>query len=64
MTSREPRNGEQEGREYQFWRKETVLQRIRDHEMIEWGELDNQLYGETFTIHIAHKKMVVKSTYS
>ncbi|KAF8374044.1 magu-3 [Pristionchus pacificus] len=45
VTSREPRNGEQEGREYQFWRKETVLQRIRDHEMIEWGELDNQLYG-------------------
>ncbi|GMS95100.1 hypothetical protein PENTCL1PPCAC_17275, partial [Pristionchus entomophagus] len=45
VTSREQHSGEQEGREYQFWRKETVLERIRDHEMIEWGELDNQLYG-------------------
>lgn len=45
VTSREQHNGELEGREYQFWRKETVLQKIRDHEMVEWGELDNQLYG-------------------
>lgn len=45
VTSREKNAGEQEGREYQFWRKETILEKIRDHEMIEWGELDRQLYG-------------------
>ncbi|GMR47143.1 hypothetical protein PMAYCL1PPCAC_17338 [Pristionchus mayeri] len=45
VTSREPNSHEQEGREYQFWRKETILEKIRDREMIEWGELDNQLYG-------------------
>ncbi|GMT37363.1 hypothetical protein PFISCL1PPCAC_28660, partial [Pristionchus fissidentatus] len=45
VTSREPKPGEQEGREYHFWRKENILEKIRDHEMIEWGDLDNQLYG-------------------
>ena len=46
MTSRAPKETEQDGREYYFWRKEHVLQKIREKEMVEWGELDNQLYGE------------------
>ncbi|CAI4223192.1 unnamed protein product [Auanema sp. JU1783] len=45
LTSRAPRVGEQEGREYNFHRKEDILQKIRDGQMIEWGELDNQIYG-------------------
>ena len=42
-----PREEEQDGREYYFWRKEDVLQKIRDKEMVEWGELDNQFYGKS-----------------
>ncbi|CAJ0930238.1 unnamed protein product, partial [Mesorhabditis belari] len=45
MTSRAPRSSEQEGREYHFARKEDMLKRIRDGDMIEWGELDTHLYG-------------------
>ncbi|CAJ0593399.1 unnamed protein product [Cylicocyclus nassatus] len=45
MTSRAARPGEQEGREYHFVTKEEMLKKIRNGGMIEWGELDNQLYG-------------------
>ncbi|CAL2029398.1 unnamed protein product [Caenorhabditis brenneri] len=45
LTSRAQRPGEVEGREYQFVRKEDMYQKIRDGGMVEWGELDNQLYG-------------------
>uniref|UniRef100_A0A1I7YRK9 Guanylate kinase-like domain-containing protein n=1 Tax=Steinernema glaseri TaxID=37863 RepID=A0A1I7YRK9_9BILA len=44
-TSRAPRPGEQEGRDYYFATKEELLQKIRSGDMIEWGELDGQLYG-------------------
>ncbi|CAI2303682.1 unnamed protein product [Caenorhabditis sp. 36 PRJEB53466] len=47
LTSRAQRPGEVEGREYQFVRKEDVYQIIREGGMVEWGELDNQLYGTT-----------------
>lgn len=43
------RIGEAEGVEYHFVRKESIKQLIRDHSMVEWGELDNQLYGESFS---------------
>ncbi|CAP31081.2 Protein CBG12035 [Caenorhabditis briggsae] len=45
LTSRAQRPGEVEGREYQFVRKEAIYQKIREGGMVEWGELDNQLYG-------------------
>ncbi|CAO4361550.1 unnamed protein product [Caenorhabditis nigoni] len=45
LTSRAQRPGEVEGREYQFVRKEDIYQKIREGGMVEWGELDNQLYG-------------------
>lgn len=48
MTSRQKKAGEQEGREYNFLRKEDILQKIRDKNMIEWGELENNLYGKIF----------------
>ncbi|TKR93252.1 hypothetical protein L596_007745 [Steinernema carpocapsae] len=44
-TSRVPRPGEQEGRDYYFATKEDLLEKIRSGDMIEWGELDGQLYG-------------------
>ncbi|KAL7078100.1 hypothetical protein ACQ4LE_002568 [Meloidogyne hapla] len=47
ITSRAPKQGEQQGREYFFERKEDVLQLIRDRKMIEWGEYNDQLYGTT-----------------
>ncbi|KAK6727037.1 hypothetical protein RB195_005001 [Necator americanus] len=45
LTSRQSRPGEQEGREYHFVTKEEMLRKIRNGGMIEWGELDDQLYG-------------------
>lgn len=45
VTSRAPRAGEQEGREYHFETKEQIRERIRQGDMLEWGELDAQLYG-------------------
>uniref|UniRef100_A0A1I7WFZ4 Guanylate kinase-like domain-containing protein n=1 Tax=Heterorhabditis bacteriophora TaxID=37862 RepID=A0A1I7WFZ4_HETBA len=48
VTSRAQRSGEQEGREYNFARKEDLLQKIRDGDMIEWGELDNQIYALSY----------------
>ncbi|PIO73584.1 SH3 domain protein [Teladorsagia circumcincta] len=36
---------EQEGREYNFVTKEEMLRKIREGGMVEWGELDGQLYG-------------------
>ncbi|KAL3997926.1 Guanylate kinase family protein [Acanthocheilonema viteae] len=44
-TSRVPKPNELEGREYYFRTKEEILERIRAGDMIEWGELDGQLYG-------------------
>ncbi|KAK6019481.1 guanylate kinase, partial [Ostertagia ostertagi] len=45
VTSRQARPGEQEGREYNFVTKEEMLRKIREGGMVEWGELDGQLYG-------------------
>ncbi|KAI3411038.1 hypothetical protein GPALN_003123 [Globodera pallida] len=47
VTSRAPKPGEQQGRDYKFERKEDILQRIRDHQMVEWGEYKAALYGTT-----------------
>ncbi|CAG9540346.1 unnamed protein product [Cercopithifilaria johnstoni] len=44
-TSRAPRPNELEGREYYFRTKKEMLERIRAGDMIEWGEMHEQLYG-------------------
>lgn len=44
-TSRAPRLGEQEGREYYFETKDALYEMIRNQEMVEWGEHKNQIYG-------------------
>jgi len=48
LTSRAKREDEVEGREYRFERKESLLRKIRQGELIEWGEHDLQLYGTSF----------------
>uniref|UniRef100_A0A8R1E103 Guanylate kinase-like domain-containing protein n=1 Tax=Caenorhabditis japonica TaxID=281687 RepID=A0A8R1E103_CAEJA len=45
LTSRGQRPGEVEGRDYNYLRKEDMYQKIREGGMVEWGELDDQLYG-------------------
>uniref|UniRef100_A0A915EF48 Guanylate kinase-like domain-containing protein n=1 Tax=Ditylenchus dipsaci TaxID=166011 RepID=A0A915EF48_9BILA len=45
LTSRATKPTEQEGREYHFKTKEDILKRIRNGQMIEWGEHNDQLYG-------------------
>lgn len=47
-TSRVPKPHELEGREYYFRTKKEMLERIQAGDMIEWGELDGQLYGTRF----------------
>lgn len=51
-TSRTAKPNELEGREYYFRTKNEMLTRIRAGDMIEWGELDNQLYGTRY--HLLH----------
>uniref|UniRef100_A0A7E4VP65 Guanylate kinase-like domain-containing protein n=1 Tax=Panagrellus redivivus TaxID=6233 RepID=A0A7E4VP65_PANRE len=45
VTSRPRKSYEQEGREYHFETKETILKKVRDGQMIEWGELSGTMYG-------------------
>ncbi|CAI5438721.1 unnamed protein product [Caenorhabditis angaria] len=45
LTSRAQRPGEVEGRDYVYVRKEEMYKRIREGGMVEWGELDHQIYG-------------------
>ncbi|KAI6182916.1 Guanylate kinase domain containing protein [Aphelenchoides bicaudatus] len=56
-TSRAPRSGEQEGREYYFETKQELQEKIRNKEMVEWGELQNQIYGTS----VASVRNVVRS---
>ncbi|VDK70328.1 unnamed protein product [Litomosoides sigmodontis] len=44
-TSRVPKSDELEGREYYFRTRKEMSKRIQTGDMIEWGELDGQLYG-------------------
>uniref|UniRef100_A0A1I7RYG4 Guanylate kinase-like domain-containing protein n=1 Tax=Bursaphelenchus xylophilus TaxID=6326 RepID=A0A1I7RYG4_BURXY len=44
-TSRAPKPGEQEGREYNFVTKEKMREMIREKRVIEWGEYDGHIYG-------------------
>ena len=44
-TTRKPRNGEVNGREYHFVERETMLQAISNSEFIESAEFSGNLYG-------------------
>lgn len=44
-TTRKPRAGEQEGREYYFLDRETFEKRVAADEFAEWAEVHGNLYG-------------------
>ena len=45
MTTRKPREGEQEGREYFFVSREEFEQKIAEGKMLEYAEFVNNYYG-------------------
>ena len=45
VTTRAPRNGETEGKEYYFISKEAFLEKIDKNAFIEWAEVHGQYYG-------------------
>ena len=45
ITSRSQKSVEQEGRDYHYETKDTILKKIRNGQMVEWGELQGVLYG-------------------
>ena len=44
-TTRQPREGEVDGREYFFKTREQFLEMIRNHELIEYAEYVDNFYG-------------------
>ncbi len=44
-TTRKPRKGEMDGREYQFISKEKFQEKIQKGEFVEWAEVYGQYYG-------------------
>jgi guanylate kinase len=46
-TTRSPRSGEQDGREYRFVEEADFLRRRDAHEFAEWAEVHGALYGTT-----------------
>src|SRR5215510_11334497 len=44
-TTRAPRPGEQEGREYYFLSRQAFEQRIAANDFLEWAQFNGQLYG-------------------
>ena len=47
-TTRPPRKGEQDGREYYFLTRDEFLRRVEAGEFVEWAEVHGNLYG---TLH-------------
>ncbi len=45
VTTRSPRPGEVDGREYFFWTREAFAQGIREGAFLEWAEYAGNLYG-------------------
>ncbi len=50
-TTRLPRDGEEDGKDYYFTTKEKFKQSIKDEEFLEWAEVHGNYYG-TSKIHI------------
>jgi len=44
-TTREPRPGEKDGKDYHFFSKEEFKKKVRKNEFIEWAEVHNNFYG-------------------
>lgn len=44
-TSRKPREGEQQGREYHFTTKEDFMSRVENNEFLEWAEFGGNWWG-------------------
>ena len=44
-TTRAPRSGEQDGREYHFLSRQAFEQRVAAGDFLEWAEFNGQLYG-------------------
>ncbi|ODN96544.1 guanylate kinase [Cryptococcus wingfieldii CBS 7118] len=47
-TTRQPRAGEEDGRDYYFVTKEDFLARVGNGEFLEWAEFGGNCYGTTF----------------
>ncbi|WWC58292.1 guanylate kinase [Kwoniella dejecticola CBS 10117] len=47
-TTRNPRAGEENGREYHFVTKEEFMRRVDNGEFLEWAEFGGNCYGTTF----------------
>lgn len=45
MTTRKPRNGEENGREYYFVSKEEFLKQVDEGNLLEWAEFVGNCYG-------------------
>ncbi|MDD3192218.1 MAG: guanylate kinase [Bacilli bacterium] len=45
MTTRKPRDGEENGREYYFISREEFLERIKENKLLEYAEFVNNFYG-------------------
>jgi guanylate kinase len=45
LTTRKPRSGEIDGKDYRFISKEQFLKKIKDGDFVEWAEVHHNLYG-------------------
>ena len=45
MTTRKPRDGEENGRDYYFISREEFLERIKENKLLEYAEFVNNFYG-------------------
>ncbi len=60
-TTREPRAGERDGRQYFFISKETFGQMLKNKEFLEWAEVHGNLYG---TSHIQLEEILEEGNHA
>jgi len=62
VTTRKPRDGEVNGKDYCFVSKKDFKNKIRNNEFLEWAEVHGQLYGtlkEFVEKHLNNKKKII-----